>query len=221
MRSSDWQIEDLEDVRSLVGFLKEIRNKEADIDNIITPIEDMYALLVKYEVPVPKEETDLVSDLTYGWKKLIKLSTDVSDTLSHLQVGFKRELINEVKSFVSDVVVFRQDWEENGPMVAGLDPMEAVDRLKKFQQMFEVRKRKWEAYSQGEELFGLSVTQYPELESTEKEVQMLNRLYSLYVTVISTIKGYGDYFWVDVVEQVDAMAEQVTLDKLEEYSMDD
>lgn len=181
----------------------------------------MYALLVKYEVPVPKEETDLVSDLTYGWKKLIKLSTDVSDTLSHLQVGFKRELINEVKSFVSDVVVFRQDWEENGPMVAGLDPMEAVDRLKKFQQMFEVRKRKWEAYSQGEELFGLSVTQYPELESTEKEVQMLDRLYSLYVTVISTIKGYGDYFWVDVVEQVDAMAEQVTLDKLEEYSMDD
>ena len=28
----------------------------------------------------------------------------------------------------------------------GLDPMEAVDRLKKFQQMFEVRKRKWTNY---------------------------------------------------------------------------
>ena len=205
------QIDDLEDVRSLVGFLKEIRRKEADIENIISPIEEMYALLMKYEVPVPKEETDLVSDLPYSWKKLIKLSTEVSDRLSDLQVGFKRELIKEVKAFVGDVVSFRQDWEENGPMVAGLDPMEAVDRLKKFQQMFEVRKRKWEAYSSGEELFGLSVTQYPELETTEKEVQMLDRLYSLYVTVISTIKGYGDYFWVDVVEQVDSMAEQVYL----------
>lgn len=38
---------------------------------------------------------------------------------------------------------------------------------------------------------------------------MLDRLYSLYVTVISTIKGYGDYFWADVVEKIDEMGEQV------------
>ena len=61
-----------------------------------------------------------------------------------------------------------------------------------------MRQRKWENYSSGEELFGLPVTQYPELEKTEKEIQMLDRLYNLYVTVISTIKGYGDYFWVSV-----------------------
>lgn len=73
----------------------------------------------------------------------------------------------------------------------------------------QVRKRKWENYSSGEELFGLPVTRYPELEQTEKEIQMLDRLYNLYVTVISTIKGYGDYFWVDVVEKIDEMAEQV------------
>lgn len=38
---------------------------------------------------------------------------------------------------------------------------------------------------------------------------MLDRLYSLYVTVIGTIKAYGDYFWTDVVEKVDEMGEQV------------
>ena len=40
-------------------------------------------------------------------------------------------------------------------MVPGIDPMEAVDRLKKFQQIYEVRKRKKENYTLGEELFGL------------------------------------------------------------------
>ncbi len=39
--------------------------------------------------------------------------------------------------------------------------------------------------------------------------QMLDRLYTLYVTVITTIKGYGDYFWVDVVEKIDEMGETV------------
>jgi hypothetical protein len=42
----------------------------------------------------------------------------------------------------------------------------------------QVRKRKWENYSSGEELFGLKVTAYPELEQTEKEVTMLERLYT-------------------------------------------
>ena len=58
--------------------------------------------------------------------------------LSAVQVGFKRELIKEVRLFVLDAQEFRQDWEANGPMVPGLDPMDAVDRLKKFQLMFEV-----------------------------------------------------------------------------------
>ena len=31
----------------------------------------------------------------------------------------------------------------------------------------------------------------------------------LYVNVISTIKGYGEFLWVDVVEQIDSMTEQV------------
>ena len=55
------------------------------------------------------------------------------------QAGFKRDLIREVRAFVGDAQAFRREWDASGPMVAGLDPMEAVDRLRKFQQMFEVR----------------------------------------------------------------------------------
>jgi hypothetical protein len=41
----------------------------------------------RYEVRVPKEETDMVGDLRYSWRKLKKLALDVSDSLSLLQVG--------------------------------------------------------------------------------------------------------------------------------------
>lgn len=45
------------------------------------------------------------------------------------------------------------------------------------QRALQVRKRKWDSYRSGEELFGLPVTQYPELERTEEEVTMLDKLY--------------------------------------------
>ena len=48
-----------------MNVLKEIREKESDIDNLINSIEEMYALLSRYEVKVPKDETDVVSDLRY------------------------------------------------------------------------------------------------------------------------------------------------------------
>ena len=74
----------------------QIREKEANVDNLINPIEDMYSLLMRYEVRVPKEETDMVGDLRYSWKKLRKLSTDVSDNLARLQVT--EHLINSAAS---------------------------------------------------------------------------------------------------------------------------
>lgn len=55
------------------------------------------------------------------------------------QAGFQKKLVADVGAFVADARSFRLEWEAHGPMVAGLDPMEAVSRLNKFQQPFEVR----------------------------------------------------------------------------------
>jgi hypothetical protein len=41
------QVQDLEDVRAVMGVLKEVRDREAEIDAIMTPIEEMYALLMR------------------------------------------------------------------------------------------------------------------------------------------------------------------------------
>jgi hypothetical protein len=49
-------------------------------------------------------------------------------TCTHIdpQVGFKRELIKEVKAFVVDAQYFRRDWEMNGPMVPNLGEQSCI-----------------------------------------------------------------------------------------------
>ena len=70
----------------VAGVGAQIRHREANLDAIIAPIQDMYTLLTRYEVRLPKDELDAVSDLRYSWRKLNKQALDVSGNLAKLQV---------------------------------------------------------------------------------------------------------------------------------------
>lgn len=201
---------DLDDVRNVMMLLNEVREREADIDNTIQPIDDMYNLLNRFNVPVDKEEQEQVGDMNYSWEKLRKVAGDVSERLTELQGGYKVDLITHVREFVEDVKHFRESWERDGPMVEGLDPMEANNKLNQFKPIFEAKRTKWKRYEQGEAVFGLPITSYPELEQTEKEIEMLGKLYGLYVEVVGTMHRFGTMLWVDVVDRLPELNETVT-----------
>ena len=56
----------------------------------------------------------------------------------NLQEPFRKKLVAEVAALKADARSFRIEWDAHGPMAPGLDPMEAEQRLKKFQPAFEV-----------------------------------------------------------------------------------
>lgn len=90
-------------------------------------------------------------------------------------------------------------------MVPGVAPREASDRLIIFQNRFDTLFRKYTTYTGGEELFGLPVTEYPELLQIKKELNLLQKLYGLYNDVIDTVNGYYDVLWVDVdIEKINS-----------------
>ena len=178
------------------------------------PVEEKYALLTKYEVKVPKEETDTLGDLRFSWKKLKKISDDLTTQLRNMQGGFRKGLMRNVKMFVVDVTQFRNDFEANGPMVPGIAPAEANERLRKFQRLYEERERKWEAYRAGEELFGLPITDYPELNETKTELELLEKLYGLYTNVLTTVAEYNDYPWADMQS---GESGEIMVKKMEEF----
>lgn len=139
---------------------------------------------------VDKEEMDQKSIIRNTWRKLVEFAETITDNLSLVQGVYKKKLLTDTREFRADVKQFRQDFDEDGPMQQGIDPMEAVERLRRFKEDLAVRERKMEMYKAGEELFALQQSQYPELIKTRKEVQLLDQLYSLYVEVINSYETY-------------------------------
>jgi len=200
---------DLDDVTDIMATLTEIREKDSVFLTELSPIEDRYALLIKYEADVSPEELDQIPEVKANFVKIKKTAGTKMEELQQKQGPFKKQLVQNVKEFVKDVASFRRLFDLEGPMVPGLAPMEAADRLKHFTRLFKERERKWLSYSNGEKLFGLPITQYPDLEKTKKELELLDKLYSLYTAVVQTISGYSDVLWTDAQANMDAMTEQV------------
>ena len=218
------ELNDLDDVQLAMGYLAAIREKETMLDWEFGPIEEKYALLIKYNVDIPKEEIDQVGDLHYAWRKLKTAANNITESLGANQETFKKSLVRNVRMFVVDVAQFRSDFEANGPGVPGLPPLDANERLRKFQRLFDERERKNVAYSAGETLFGLPVTTYPELEKTKEELGLLAKLYDLFTTVLDTITGFNDMHWADVVGFTDTPKGpesniSIMVKKLEEFQL--
>jgi hypothetical protein len=58
-------------------------------------------------------------------------------------------------------------------------------------------------YQSGEELFGMPQTDYPELGTIRKELNLLQKLYKLYNDVIDRVSSYYDIPWVEVnIEEI-------------------
>ncbi|XP_076826555.1 dynein axonemal heavy chain 5 isoform X2 [Brachyhypopomus gauderio] len=192
------QIKDLDDIRLAMAALKEIREHQISIDFQVGPIEESYAMLHKFELLVAKEEMEKVDTLRYAWEKLLARSADVQNELISLQPAFRGELIANVQTFVNDCAQFYQDYDKDGPMVLGLAPQDASDRLIMFQNRFDNLYRKYVTFTGGEDLFGLPVTQHPQLLEIRKQLSLLQKLYGLYNNVIDTVNSYYDIIWADV-----------------------
>nr|XP_009507791.1 PREDICTED: dynein heavy chain 5, axonemal-like [Phalacrocorax carbo] len=132
-------IKDLDDIRTVMAALKEIRELQISIESQVGPIEESYAMLNKYDLLVAKEETEKVDTLRYTWEKLLVRANEVQNELIALQPNFRGELISTVKTFAEDCAQFYSDYDQNGPLVVGLEPREASDRLTMFQVLLILR----------------------------------------------------------------------------------
>lgn len=207
---------DIDTLGNVMTALEEIRKKESDIDLQFRPVTEMYNLLELHLSNVmDKEEMDAKSILEKRWKELVQLAEITRNSLHGQQARFKKTLIEGIRHLIVDVQELRKDFEENGPMVTGIAPREALNRLRVFSEAYQVRKRRYESYYSGETLFGLPHQTYPALDETSKEIELLEKLYNLYSKVIETVEDWKNTPWMEIPGRVDVM-----IDAIDGYNRD-
>lgn len=194
-----------------MAVLRDVRERESSIDADIVPMLDMYDMLDIY-VPgglIDKEEMDQKAVIRAQWTRLSDFAEEVADRLSDVQGVFKRRLLGDVRTFSDDVVRMRAAFEREGPLAPGLAPDEAVARLARFADEVAALDRRLDVLQSGETLFGLRLTEYPELVKTKREAALLDSLYSLYTEVEAVVDEYRALTWPAFTDSVASMLDAV------------
>ena len=181
-----------------MACLERIRENFIEMDMDLDLMEEVYATFANFHVNVPKDDVERIDTLRFNFNKMIGKAKLVQEHICKVQGPLLQELKGGVALFHQDVLNFDKDFEERGPMIAGLTAREASDRVLLFQARFDELWRRFEMYSSGEKLFGLEVNDYPILHQRKKDLNLLNKLYGLYIAVNHSIDGYFDILWTDV-----------------------
>ncbi|XP_055935203.1 dynein axonemal heavy chain 8-like isoform X2 [Argiope bruennichi] len=185
-----------------------VQENYIDIDMELEPIKDAYALLLKFNFPVDLDEVEKAKSLSNALDSLLKKARQVANELADDQYEYLAMLKQFVETFKVDVVEFNDDYQEAGPMVAGITPEEASKRVDMFADRLDKLYSRYESYRNGEELFALPISEYPTLTQTKKDMVLLQKLFALFNQVMKKITSYYELSWKDVDVQV--MTDELT-----------
>ena len=188
----------LDDLKKMMKILDEVQDKDLEIDLLFSPVEDMYSLLSLYSVRLPHEEIEKANSLRVKWKILKNKVLCKDNDLVTIKNRFRRELEKHIKAFTVDVIQFRNDFDANGPLASGLNPAAGIRRLKNFSRIYEEKLATSMLYAEGEKLFSIPVTNYPELTKTGEDLDLLNSLYNLYTKLVFFDSSVRDTLWEKV-----------------------
>nr|DBA26446.1 TPA: hypothetical protein GDO54_010703 [Pyxicephalus adspersus] len=203
-RETVWQqltkpVESLEQLNSILTLLEELQDMENKIDEVYRPIEVMYEHLRSYKLRIPREEVHDVENLRHKWSELMDLSSVVKETLlKEKQDIFKQELDKQVKSFVVEVIQFRNRFDTKGPAAPGIMPEEAVARLHDFNETYQIYDAKRKTLTSVQRLFNIVPKTFPELDRTGKDLQLLGTLYILFQKFIDFDQRFRNTLWAEV-----------------------
>ncbi|GIY72851.1 dynein heavy chain 8, axonemal [Caerostris extrusa] len=201
-------VKELSDVQRAMNCFETVQENFIDIDMDLEPIQDAYALLIKFKFPVDPDEHEKAKSLPETLDVLVRKTRAVANELAEKQYDYLETLKTFVETFKVDVAKFDEDYQKRGPMVEGITPEEASQRVDMFSDQLNQLYGRYESYKDGEELFALPVSEYPSLVQSKKDMVLLQKLFTLFNQVMKKITGYFQYTWENVDVQV--MTEELT-----------
>lgn len=143
------------------------------------PLEEMYALLAKFEVVVDEGETARLASLKPSWDAFAATLDSGEEAIKRAKVAMKRELTDSLASFDSELAEVRQLSRDNLPYGGDLSIAEANEKLAAWRARIAGWRAREASLAPGLDVFEIPAPDYAVIGEIERELDQLEPLWGL------------------------------------------
>jgi len=200
---------DLESLKFVLNKVAEIAAVVQEMELEMMDISERYRTLQRYGIKsVPEEESNMALGLAARWHTLYCNSRTRDLRLIDTKAKFRIVTAEQDVVFREELDILRKEFLDAGPGVSSISLNQGVDLLAEYnRRLTKLVKQKNELVN-AQNLFGLPVKAYDNLQKTIVDMGQLDQIYGLYVKFLDFKENLGTINWNELeIDSLQAGAE--------------
>jgi dynein heavy chain len=187
---------DLDQLKFVLNVIHDISKMSPNMDLDLLEVSERFRALERYHISVPTVELESVVGLGERWHKLFVDSKTRDLRLADTKQQFRQVTSDQDVEFREVISELRREFRMSGPGISSINLEDGVELMADYKVKIEKLTKKKASLVNAQNLFGLDVKPYPDLNSTVAEMEVLDKIYDLYTgfrdfqnTMASTMWG--------------------------------
>ena len=168
------------DLDHLSDGLVLLQQLQADIPKIeaqFTPINEMYAILANYEVPIKEDEKQKLEQLPSAWVSFKQSMTVSESLLQEAKVKFKNELLASAEDYTKYVASIKDEFLAKGPFSASIGVEKALKSVADYRKMLSTASSQEKTLKKGLAVFKIDHSPSKEMEVVNNDLELINQVW--------------------------------------------
>ncbi|VDM33429.1 unnamed protein product [Hydatigera taeniaeformis] len=183
------------DISTIMESISNFRSIDVEVEMKIMLAEESQQMLSKYKAQLSIEIVDRVESVRWIFYRVKDRISKVMDELLAVEKTYQEDLRQRAIILKDEINDFIEAFNLKGPQEPNISQTEAIDRQMIVRNNYERLIMKAEEILRGQRLFGLSEMNLSNLRAVGKQMEMLQRLYSLYNSVHNVVNEFRETPW--------------------------
>ncbi|CAM9109021.1 unnamed protein product [Choristocarpus tenellus] len=190
--------DNLDALKFVLNTIADVCGMGMDVELSILDVMERYRTLHHYCIPVPEEEMTKATKIADRWQSLFLEAKTKDLCLVKVKEQFREVTKRQALEFHADLKDMEREFKATGPGNSSTDLEDGARLLAEYEERVQACTMKKLELVNAEGLFGLGITDYPELNRVSAELKRLSRIYDLYREQREFEEGNGATPWADL-----------------------
>ncbi|XP_013412698.1 dynein heavy chain 2, axonemal [Lingula anatina] len=169
----------LDELADTLTLWETLNSDLSSVEAKFAPLYDQFAILTKYEVPVPEETTAMLDELPNKWVEFQQTLIDADAMLKKNKEKFKTGLLAQAEEFKKQVAALLSDFSKNGPFSGSLGTEAALVQVAEIKAQVNNFKEQEQQLRRGLGIFKIDQPPSKDIGVLEKDIESIETVWEI------------------------------------------